>query len=81
VGSGQEAIAIFMEKRNEIELVILDMMGREVKLLFDAHQSTGSKTVAWDGTNNHDQPVSSGVYVFQLIADTKIMTRKLLLLR
>lgn len=62
-------------------LVILDMMGREVKLLFEAHQSTGFKTVAWDGINNHHQPVSSGVYVFQLIAGKKIMTRKLLLLR
>ena len=26
VGSGQEAIAVYMEKRNEIDLVILDMI-------------------------------------------------------
>lgn len=74
-------IAYTLPANCHARLVILDMMGREVKLLFDADQSTGFKTVAWDGINNHYQPVSSGVYVFQLIAGKKIMTRKLLLLR
>jgi hypothetical protein len=40
----------------------------------------GIKTAMWNGTNQHGQQVSSGVYFYRLKAGTSVLTRKMVLL-
>jgi hypothetical protein len=53
---------------SRVLLKIFDVIGREVKLLFDEVQPAGEKTCLWDATDNHGRGVSSGLYYFRLQA-------------
>jgi flagellar hook assembly protein FlgD len=37
-----------------------------VKTLINENKTAGIKSVMWDGTNNNNKPVSSGIYVYRL---------------
>jgi hypothetical protein len=60
---------------------IYDLNGKEIKLLYNEDQTTGFKSINWDGKNNHGQKVCSGVYLYKLQTDNGTLSRKLLLVR
>lgn len=35
-----------------------------------------SNSIYWDGTNNNNQPVSSGIYYYKLVVDNKVIDTK-----
>ena len=58
------------------------MHGQEIRTLVNEKQPAGKHSVAWDGTNNSGNQVSSGVYFYQLNEDDKpLQTKKLMLLK
>ena len=65
----------------KVVLRVYDIVGNEVKTLVNAFQSPGVRTLVWDGTDNLNQPVSSGVYISHLQADGFSQTRKMTLLK
>ncbi len=64
-----------------VQLWIVDIAGRTVRTLVDENQIGGSRQVIWNGTNDHDEVVASGVYFYVLDADGARLTRKLVLLK
>ncbi|MCG8606686.1 FG-GAP-like repeat-containing protein, partial [bacterium] len=62
-----------------VRLVIYDLLGREVRRLVDSFQRSGFHEVIWDGIDNNDQVVSSGVYILQLRAGAFSKSLKVLL--
>ena len=65
-----------------VTLKIYDLLGREVRtLLNNEKQSSGRKSVAWDGTNDLGERVASGVYLYQLQSGMFKQTRKMILIR
>lgn len=77
----ETAIPYTVPKRSLVELKIYDLLGHEVRTLVYGFQAAGPQLVIWDGKNNHGQPVSSGVYIYRLVADGFMQTSKALLLR
>jgi hypothetical protein len=51
-----------------------------VRTLVDGYEPSGTRQVSRYGTNDHGQPVSSGVYFYQLTAPSFSKTRKMVLL-
>ena len=45
-----------------VNIIILDLMGREVKNLMGGLQSPGVHRIKWDGTDLSGNNVSSGIY-------------------
>ncbi len=68
--------------RNNISLVVYDMLGREVKTLI-ANQSfaKGSYEVQWDGTNNLGAKVASGNYIYTLKFGNFQISKKMTMLK
>jgi hypothetical protein len=64
-----------------VNITIYDMMGREVKTLVNATQDAGFKSIIWNATNNQGNPVSAGMYLYQIQAGEFVQTRKMLLLK
>ena len=63
-------------------LKIYDMLGREVKTLFERRLAPGTHQVKWDGTDAGGTPVASGVYLYRLQVGNKVaQTRKMMLVR
>ncbi|MHA2276347.1 MAG: FlgD immunoglobulin-like domain containing protein [Candidatus Kariarchaeaceae archaeon] len=51
-----------------VDLRIFNILGQEVKTLVDQITKAGFYTVEWDGNNNYDQRVASGIYIYSFIA-------------
>ena len=59
-----------------MSLKIYTIRGKLVKTLVNEAQSAGVKQVSWDGTNDNNEHVSSGVYVYRIEAKTTAESRQ-----
>jgi len=59
-------ISFFLEKQREVELKVYNPLGQLVKTLVSAGMPQGDHKVVWDGTNNDNIQVPSGVYIYSL---------------
>jgi len=57
------------------------MLGREVKTLIIQTQDAGYRSVIWNTRNNFGQPVSAGIYFYQIQTKGFVKTRKMVLLK
>jgi len=64
-----------------VSVTVYDMMGREVKNLVNGIQTAGFRSVKWDATNNNNQTVSAGLYIYSIYSDNYIDTKKMILLK
>jgi hypothetical protein len=62
-------------------LYIYDMMGRLVKRLFEGYLSPGSYNYKWNGKDDYDEDVASGVYLLNLSAGQYQESGKMILSR
>ena len=68
--------------QNEIiNITIYDMMGRIVKTLVNGSQTAGFKSVQWNATNDRNEPVSAGLYLYTIQAGKFRQTKKMVLLK
>jgi hypothetical protein len=65
----------------QVRITIYDIMGREVRTLFNNQQNAGYKSVIWNATNNQGQPISAGVYLYSIEAGGFRQTKKMILLK
>ncbi len=64
-----------------VRLIVYDLHGRRVRTLADEWQESGSHRYAWDGTDDLGVEVSSGIYLYRMIAGDEVSIRKMTLLR
>jgi hypothetical protein len=64
-----------------VSLVVYDVRGARVRTLVNREQVGGRYTAKWDGRNDNNAQVSSGVYFYRLEAGRNVDTRRMLLLR
>jgi len=70
-----------LNKKDQVTLSIFDITGREIKTLYQGTKSAGDYSVFWDGSNNSDQQVGSGIYFYRLKTASSIQTKKMALIR
>ncbi|MBA66203.1 MAG: hypothetical protein CMG55_10430 [Candidatus Marinimicrobia bacterium] len=64
-----------------VDVTIYDMLGNVVSNLVKTNQSSGYKSIQWNATNNHGEPVSAGVYLYKIQAGDLVDTKKMILLK
>jgi len=64
-----------------VNITIYDLLGRQVKTLVNQVQNAGFNSIQWNATNDYGEPVSAGIYLYQIQAGTFYQTRKMVLLR
>ena len=60
---------------------VYDLLGNVVNNLINAHQPSGYKSIQWDATSNKGEPVSAGVYLYNIQAGDFVDTKKMILLK
>lgn len=73
-------ISYSVPEKARIQLIIYDIRGRKVRTLIDDIQTSGVKTVIWDGTDDSGSSVSSGMYLYRLGSGPRSETRKMALI-
>ncbi len=69
-------------KTPDLTIVIFDLLGRKVKVLYKGEIAPGTYEIEWNGLNETNQQVPSGVYVYQLISGQQYYkSKKMTLLR
>jgi len=75
-------ISFNLEKdTKDVELSIYNLKGQKVKTIVRDDFSKGRYSFVWNGDNNQDQPVASGVYFYKLKAGSKSETKKMILMK
>jgi CubicO group peptidase (beta-lactamase class C family) len=64
-----------------VNITIYDMMGRVVKTLVNSSQIAGYKSIQWNATNDRNELVSAGLYLYTIQAGEFRQTRKMVLLK
>jgi Peptidase family C25/Propeptide_C25/FlgD Ig-like domain len=64
-----------------VKLSIYDINGSLVKTLIDRQQSAGKYQVIWNGDDQSDSKISTGVYFYRLQANSFVQVRKMILLK
>ena len=70
-----------LPKDGLVNITIYDMMGRVVKTLVNGSQTAGFKSIRWNATNDRNEPVSAGLYIYTIQAGDFRQTRKMVLLK
>ena len=66
---------------SDVNVIIYNMLGQEVKTFNMQNISAGHHSIKWNATNDLGDPVSAGVYLYQLQTKDFVKTRKMILLK
>jgi hypothetical protein len=80
------SISYQLPAAGHVSIKVYDIRGREISTLVDnPRQAPGSYTVSWDGKNNSNQDVASGMYFYRIVSNTEkgksSLTGKMVLLK
>ena len=65
----------------QVKLEIFDLLGKKVATLVDRWHASGSYAVRWNGKDEANKNVASGLYLYRLQAKGFVSTRKLVLVQ
>lgn len=64
-----------------VDVAIYDVSGRLVRVLVAGHRAPGTHSATWEGQDDRDTRVASGVYFVRMTSGSFAQTRKLVLLK
>jgi len=70
-----------LPKDSKVEIDIYNIKGQKVKSLISDDFIAGKHKLIWNGTNNFNKKVSSGIYFYRLKTNQGIINKKMLLLK
>ncbi|GJQ61537.1 MAG: hypothetical protein SCALA702_05900 [Melioribacteraceae bacterium] len=74
-------IEFYTERVTPVELSVYDILGQKVKTIYSGTSNQGYNTFNWNGRNEYNGIVSSGVYYYVLKAGDKIEAKNMVLLK
>jgi hypothetical protein len=77
----ETTIKYFLPSPSDVKLEIFNIKGQLVKTLVNEKQTTGKFSVKWNGKDDSDKHVASGVYFYRLDTSQKSITKKMVLLK
>lgn len=77
----QTKILYQLPEPGRVSLKIYDLLGKEVRTLVEEFREAGYHHVIWDGRDNADRTVPSGVYLCKLTANGFVQTKKMALIK
>jgi flagellar hook assembly protein FlgD len=57
------------------------VLGQKIKKLVNGFQNAGEHSLVWDATDEKNNPVSSGIYIYSLQTDKMTIQKKMVLVR
>jgi len=75
------AIPFFLPQASDVRIRILDLSGRQVRLLLNQRQDRGHREVSWNGVDDAGRTVAPGVYLYEIQTAGLHATRRLVKLR
>ena len=74
-------ISFSLPKESKIELSVFNIKGQKVKTLANTEFDRGNHSFVWNGKNDEEQHVSSGMYFYKISVNGNQKTNKMLMLK
>ncbi len=74
-------ISYQIHKTSLVKINVFDVQGSLVKELFNGMKEAGEYKINWNGTNEANINVSSGVYIYTVSIENKVISKQMILLR
>ena len=75
-------ISYFIDQSGIVDISIYNVRGQKVKTLINQYQIHGENNVIWDGTDQNNKEISSGIYFVTIFAKDRILAvKKIILLK
>ena len=75
------SINFTLPKKGLVNITIYNIAGRIVKTLVNSSQTAGYKSIQWNATNDRNEPVSAGLYLYTIQVGEFRQTKKMVLLK
>ena len=79
--NSQTVLSYFLPTAGPARLTVFTLTGQQVVVLHQGPQQAGYHRLRWNGRDDAGRSVASGVYLYRLVTDERVLTRKLTLLR
>ena len=77
----QTTIDYQIPEAGHVTIDIFDLTGQKIRSLINQNINAGYHSVVWDGNDGSGNPISSGVYLYRILTDEFVNTRKMILMR
>jgi len=74
-------ITFELEKDSTLNIDIFNVKGEKIKALFRGKLEKGSQNITWNGKDDNNKQVSSGIYFYKIKADEECFVRKALMVK
>ncbi len=79
--NSQTVLSYFLHAPSPARLEVFSLTGQRVAVLHQGPKQAGYHRLRWNGHAAAGRPVASGMYLYRLVTDEGILTRKLMVLR
>ena len=79
--NSQTVVSYFLLEPGPVRLEVFALSGQRIAVLDHGLQQAGYHRLHWDGRDAAGRSVASGTYLYRLVTDEVVLTRKLVLLR
>jgi polyhydroxybutyrate depolymerase len=70
-----------LPEESSVNITIHDILGRKVHEFISLNQFAGNYSIQWDGKDINGNPVSAGIYLYQIKAGDFVQTKKMVLMK
>ena len=77
----ETTISYALPQAVHVQLTIYNVLGQAVRTLVNGAKPAGFYRVVWDSRDDSGRPVSSGIYLYRIVAGNFVETRKMLILK
>ena len=74
-------ISFSLKKNSNVSINVYNIKGQKVRTLVSDKYSQGNHTVVWNGLDDDNRPVSSGVYFYRMVSDEFQSTKKAIMMK
>jgi flagellar hook assembly protein FlgD len=65
----------------QVKLTVYDILGKEITTLINGREIAGEHVVVWNGRDNDNNEVSSGLYFYELTTGEQTESKKMMLVK
>jgi len=66
---------------SNVTIKVYNLLGKEIIVLVNEFQSSGVKTISWDGKDKNGYSVNSGMYLYKFTSNNFSQTKKMLVIK
>jgi glucuronoarabinoxylan endo-1,4-beta-xylanase len=70
-----------LNKSSKVKVTIYNVLGINVRTLIDSYQNVGEHSLLWNGTDDYNKPVATGVYIYRIESGDLNLKKRMLLIR